>query len=195
MAQLRDTVGLHDRHDPGTMIFDRARTDAEHLRYLLVGKTVGHQVHDFAFARGQRLVAAMDLCPDSTLVASPFVLPERIADALDQNLAGYGFLYEINGAGLDCPDRCRDVSVAGDKDDRNLAAVRIKNLLQVQSAHPLHPDIQDETSRVVSGDCRQEGFSRWERFDVQTLFAQCPDDGLAHPFVVVYDEDRWSPGP
>jgi hypothetical protein len=30
---------------------------------------------------------------------------------------------------------------------------------------------------------------------VQTLFAQCPDDGLAHPFVVVYDEDRWSPGP
>jgi hypothetical protein len=65
----------------------------------------------------------------------------------EQDFIAEGFVQKVNRAGSQGARPRRGIAMAGDEDDRNQAMGRSQLLLQLQAAHPRHPQVDDQAGR------------------------------------------------
>ena len=111
-------------------------------------------------------------------------------DAIDEILIAEGLLQEVEGALLHGLDRHRDVTVAGDEDDRNDGATQVELLLQLEPAHAGHAHVEHQATRLARLVGLEELARRGEGARREADGFQQETQGVTHAFIVVHDEDR-----
>ena len=97
---------------------------------------------------------------------------------------------EILGAFLHRRHGHRHVAMAGDERDRQRRTALEQAVLQLEAAHPVHPDVGDQAGDLARIEARQERLGRVEALDAVVLAFEQPLQRIAHRFVVVDDIDR-----
>jgi hypothetical protein len=116
---MRDRARAHLVHDVRAVNLDRAFAQAEIDGDDLVRLAVDDERHDFAFARCERVEAALEIGVLLQLRAILCVLLECAVDAVDQVLIAKRFLQKVVRAVLHRLHGHRNVAVPSDEDDRH----------------------------------------------------------------------------
>src|SRR5262249_34722020 len=105
----------------------------------------------------------------------------RLAERLEQ--ARHGPLGEQAGpVGL--------IAVRGDEDDRNRVSAPRQFLLELESGHARHGDVEEETLGLAKTRGHEEGFCRRKRLDRKAALPQQVGERLAHGLVVIDDRHQ-----
>src|SRR5581483_1473926 len=183
--EFRERRRAHLVHDVRAMSLDRTRAQAELGRDLLVGLSVDQQVHDLALAPRQHRQPGQDVGALLARAPRAAIDLERAMDPVEQGLVAEGLLQEVERTCLHRAHGHRNVGVAGHDDggDRDAAARQL--LLQLETAHPSHPNVEHEAAGALRLIRRQEVARRPERLDRKAHRLDEPAQRVAHRSVVV----------
>jgi hypothetical protein len=123
--------------------------------------------------------------------AASRILLERLVDPVEQVLVAERLLDEVNRAGLHRLDRHRHVAMSGDEDDRQDRVVLVQLLLQLESAHARHADVEHQAARVIVPMRIEELLRRLVHFDGQANRLEQHPERVANCGVVIDDENGW----
>ena len=110
--------------------------------------------------------------------------------AIEKILIAERLFNEVGGPGLDRPHGHRDIPMAGDKDDRQGTTLLNQPLLQLQTAHSGHSDVEQDAAGSITIAAFEEILCRSERANGEIDRFNEPFEGLADGGVVVDDEDH-----
>src|SRR5688572_14573287 len=148
-------------------------------------------LHDLGLARRQQLESGANL----VLLGAPFaplaVAIERLVNAIDEVLVAKRFLQEIDRARFHRRHRHRNVAMARDENDRNLAAPLVEALLQLESAQARHSDIGHETRVSTAVVALEKIERRAERLVLEADRFEQHAERVADRLVVVDEIDDW----
>src|SRR4029434_9537818 len=134
---------------------------------LLVEPALDDEAEHVALARGERIEAHADRRQLRPLPPRLTVVAERPVDDVEQRLVAERLLQEVDGAGLDGPDARRDVGVAADEDDGDLAPRLVEALLQLEAARAGQAQVEHDAGGTVGYREVDELPGRAERLHVE----------------------------
>src|SRR2546427_5844982 len=117
--QFCQGVSLHLVHHVTAMDLHGDFTGPKVISDLLIEHARNYQSHDLALACGQRRVAVSQLAKLTLLLARHTVAVQSLVDRIQQVLVREGLGKELHRTGFHGLHRHRNISMTGDKDDRN----------------------------------------------------------------------------
>src|SRR5688572_24761459 len=187
--QMRERRRLHLFHHARAVNFHRALTQLQIAGDHFVRLAVHHEIEHFALARRQSFETAPYVVALAERSAIAAVFLQRLVDAIDEVLVAERLLDEIDRArlhGLHCH---RHVAVTGDEDDRQDRMLFVELLLQLQSRHAGHADVEHQAARAILAVRVEKLLRRAERLHRVSDRAQQQFQRIADCSIVVHHED------
>lgn len=120
--------------------------------------------------------------------------PQRYLHRMEKGFIAEGLLQKANGARLDGPCPCRLVILRCDENDWNSRRGRGQLLLQLQTVHARHLEIEDQAARVLQVVRSQEVLGRGECLCAESDRSQETPQRLPVRLIIVHDcDDRSFP--
>ena len=193
---MRLRYGAELLPDACAVELDGLHADAQRLGDLARQLAGEHMFHHFAFSPGQRCQSRAEIAAGCTcrrhfplLTALLRVGVQRVGDGQHQALFLVRLLDEVDGAAFQRAHGERHVAVPGQEDDRDRVAALVQFILQVETAHARHADVEEQATGALRPIDVEKGLCRIERFNAHAGSAQEHAEGIAHRLVVVDDED------
>src|SRR2546427_5252854 len=155
---------------------------------LLIEHARNYQSHDLALACGQRRVAVSQLAKLTLLLARHTVAVQSLVDRIQQVLVPEGLGKELHRTGFHGLHRHWNVSMTGDKDDRNPDARVNQLVLKVQTVHSRESYVQNQATRSVRPLATEEFLRRPKGLGTQADRLQHALDGGTHQVIVIDNE-------
>jgi hypothetical protein len=187
--QLRHGLRIHLFHDPGAVDLNGALADAELARNDFIRCPFRHEVENLPFASRKCLEACPHGVMPTQLLANGAVTRERFLYAIEQLVLAERLLEKIERAMLHGFDGHRDVAVSGDEDDGRDRAASVELLLEIETAHAGHADIEQEAARLSGIVVRQKRGGTVIRDSVESQRFQEQAQGGAGGRIVIDDMD------
>jgi len=114
---------------------------------------------------------------------------EHALDQAHQFVLLEGLLDEIHGAFFHGVDRHGHIAMSGDEHDGQGGFAFDQTVLQFQSGHAAHADVDDQAGHFARVVAAQEGFSGIEAAHPVVLALEQPLKRITHRLVIVNDVD------
>ena len=156
----------------------------------LCWSSLGDHADDFALALRERLETVAEVGDFALAAALGEVVRDGVFNGLEEALVVDGLLKEVDGARLQGVDGHVDVAVAGNEDDRQVAAGFPQLELKLKAGHVRHADVEEETAGadVVVRGKERDGVGIG--LDVPAFAFNEEGPGVAHCVVIVDDADQ-----
>src|SRR5437879_13057490 len=142
--QIGQRPGLHLLHHVPTLFLDGGFAGSQLPGGLLVQQTGDGGAHHVPLARGQQVIPATKLGELQPLRARHAITIDRLADGIEEVLLAKRLREKLDRAGFPGPDRHGDITVPGEKDDRQRRVRVGEFLLKVEAAQPRQADVEHE---------------------------------------------------
>src|SRR5262245_7193972 len=189
--EIGEGIGHHFSHHPTTVRLHGDLADAKLKTDLFVQHAADDQPHHLAFAPAEQGVVVPE--PPylrGTIKDDPATL-QSLTNGAQQRVATEWLCQELESARLHGPDRCWNIAVARDEDDRHVRSIDGDLLLQVEATEAGKREIEHQTAGDEGAWAGQEFRCRPECLRLPTGIADQPFEGLADGNVVVDDEHDW----
>jgi len=182
-------VGLHLVHHLAALDFNRDLTRAQFGGDLFVQQTTDGQSHHLPLTRRERFIAApQDRC-SGTLVPRFTVAFNRLMDCVEQILVAERFWEKLNGPGFHGPHAHRDITMSGDKNNRDFHRVLLaKFTLEFHSAQTGRRTSSTRHAGASGLFARRKSFADENISTRRTYRSDQAADRLAHRSVVIHNE-------
>jgi len=170
--KVGESFSAHLAHHRASMSLDRDLAEADRCGNLLVELACDDEIHDFALAHAQAVVARAELVACLFAAAMGAVTFQPPEYRIQQFLLVEWFGHELDGTALHGTDGHGNIAMPSDEDYGKMHALVGEAALEVQAALARQPHIEHQAGGAIGGRRAEEFCDRSIKADLKAYRPQ-----------------------